>query len=222
MYLKYCEGKDLEILRSKYKNEIESLPLKNDDSTYKNFIIYDFVMNSNGEKNKFVDCGAGPSSLAWLLCEHFEEGHMIDISVKNSFQRENLYHNIGDFFTYIESHEDNTINYALDGCSLTHFEYGENGNTGLLKAADSLYRKIKNGGYVVIASDVISHTDESYYNQNEFIKVDDMIRIYESSGFKLIGDFNYDTLNEDFNINVDYHGISQFKVTYCNLIFKKI
>jgi len=222
MYLKYCEGKDLEILRSKYKNEIESLPLKNDDSTYKNFIIYDFVMNSNGEKNKFVDCGAGPSPLAWLLCEHFKEGHMIDISVSNTFQRENLYHNIGDFFTYIESHEDNTINYALDGCSLTHFEYDENGNTGLLKAADSLYRKIKNGGYVVIASDVISHTDESYYNQNEFIKVDDMIRIYESSGFKLIGDFNYDTLNEDFNINVDYHGISQFKVTYCNLIFKKI
>ena len=174
MYLKYCEGKDLEILRSKYRNEIESLPLKNDDSTYKNFIIYDFVMNSNGEKNKFVDCGAGPSSLAWLLCEHFEEGHMIDISVKNSFQRKNLYHNIGDFFTYIESHEDNTINYALDGCSLTHFEYGENGNTGLLKAADSLYRKIKKGGYVVIASDVIAHTDESYHNQNEFVKVDDI------------------------------------------------
>ena len=40
MYLKYCEGKDLEILRSKYTNKIESLPLKNDDSTYKTFIIY--------------------------------------------------------------------------------------------------------------------------------------------------------------------------------------
>ena len=107
-------------------------------------------------------------------------------------------------------------------CALTHFEYGEEGNTGLVKAADSLYRKIKEGGYLVIASDVIAHTDESYHNQNEFVKVDDMIRIYESAGFKLIGDFNYDTLNEDFDINVDYHGISQFKVTYCNLIFKKI
>jgi hypothetical protein len=222
MYLKYCEGKDLEILRSKYKNEIESLPLKNDDSTYKNFIIYDFVMNSNGEKNKFVDCGAGPSSLAWLLCEHFEEGHMIDISVKNSFQRENLYHNIGDFFTYIESHEDNTINYALDGCSLTHFEYDENGNIGLEKAANVLYRKIKKGGYLVIASDVIAHTENSYYNQKEFIKVDDMIRIYELAGFKIIGDFDYKSIDDEFTIDLEYHGISRFNLSYCNLIFQKI
>ena len=87
MYLKYCEKKDLEILRSKYKNEIENLPLKNDDSTYKNFVIYDFVLNSGGGRDKFLDCGAGPSPLAWLLCDHFKEGHMIDISVNNKLTK---------------------------------------------------------------------------------------------------------------------------------------
>ena len=40
------------------------------------------------------------------------------------------------------THEDESIDYALDGCSLTHFEYDENGNTGLVKAAKSLYQKI--------------------------------------------------------------------------------
>ena len=136
--------------------------------------------------------------------------------------RENLYHNIGDFFTYIESHEDNTINYALDGCSLTHFEYDENGNIGLEKAANVLYRKIKKGGYLVIASDVIAHTENSYYNQKEFIKVDDMIRIYELAGFKIIGDFDYKSIDDEFTIDLEYHGISRFNLSYCNLIFQKI
>jgi hypothetical protein len=153
MYLKYCEKKDLEILRSKYKNEIENLPLKNDDSTYKNFVIYDFVLNSGGGRDKFLDCGAGPSPLAWLLCDHFKEGHMIDISVNNKFTKDNLHHNIGDFFTYIETHEDESIDYALDGCSLTHFDYNEEGNVGLVKSANFLYRKIKKCGIVIFLAD---------------------------------------------------------------------
>ena len=221
MYLKYCEKKDLEILRSKYKNEIENLPLKNDDSTYKNFVIYDFVLNSDGGRDKFLDCGAGPSPLAWLLCDHFKEGHMIDISVNNKFTKDNLHHNIGDFFTYIETHQDGSIDYALDGCSLTHFDYNEEGNVGLVKSANFLYKKIKKGGYVIVASDVLSHLDESDYGQNEFIKVKDMIGIYESAGFNLAGEFDYDSINDDFIIDLDYHGRSRFNLTYCNLVFKK-
>ena len=221
MYLKYCEKKDLEIIRSKYKNEIENLPLKNDDSTYKNFIIYDFVLNSDGGREKFLDCGSGPSPLAWLLCDHFKEGHMIDISVNNTFAKDNLYHNKGNFFSYIETHGDNTIDYALDGCSLTHFEYNEKNNAGLIKSANSLYRKIKKGGYVVVASDVLSHLDESDHNQKEFIKVKDMIEIYESAGFNMIGEFDYNSINDDFIINLDYHGRSRFDLAYCNIIFKK-
>ena len=222
MYLKYCQKTDLEYLREKYSSEIQHLTTKNEDSTYKNFIIYDFVINSDGGRDKFLDCGAGNSPLAWLLCDHFKDGYMVDLEFKNSFTKENLHHNISDFFSYIETHDDDSINYALDVCALTHFEYGEEGNTGLVKAADSLYRKIKRGGYLVIASDVLSHTDMSSHNQNEFIRVDDMIKIYESAGFKLIGDFNHDSLNEDFDIDVDYHGISKFKITYSKIIFTKI
>jgi hypothetical protein len=221
MYLKYCNKKDLEYLKSKYSKEIQNLPLQNDDSTYKNFIIYDFILNSNGGRNKFVDCGSGPSPLAWLLCSYFNEGHMIDLSVKNNFSKDNLYHNIGDFFSYIEKHEDESIDYALDGCSLTHFEYDDSGNTGLVKSAESLYRKIKKGGYVVIASDVLSHLDNSDYDQKEFIRAKDMIRIYESAGFKMIGEFDYDSIDKDFIIDLEYHGRSRFNLVYCNLIFKK-
>ena len=221
MYLKYCGKKDLEYLISKYKKEIENLPLQNNDSIYKNFIIYDFVLNSIGGRDKILDCGSGPSPLTWLLCDHFKEGHMIDISVKNPFQKRNLYHNIGDFFTYLETHENNSIDYALDGCSLTHFEYNEKGNTGLIKSANSLYPKMKKGGYVVIASDVLSHLDKLNPDQKEFVKVKDMIEIYESSGFKMIGEFDYNSINEDFTINIDYHGKFRFDLSYCNLIFIK-
>ena len=221
MYLKYCNRKDLEYLKSRYEEEIKNLPLKNDDSTYKNFVIYDFVLNSNGGRDKFIDCGSGPSPLAWLLCDYFKEGHMIDISVNNKFSKGNLYHNVGDFFSYIETHDNESVDYALDGCSLTHFEYGEHGNTGLVKSAESLYRKIKKGGYVVIASDVISHLDPSDYGQKEFLRAKDMINIYESAGFKLIGEFDYSSIDEDFIIDLDYHGKSRFNLAYCNLIFKK-
>ena len=222
MYLKYCEKKDLEYLRERYKGEIQNLYLKNDDCTYKNFVIYDFVLNSDGGREKFVDCGSGPSPLAWLLCDFFKDGHMIDISVRNPFEKENLHHNIGDFFSYMESHDDNSIDYALDGCSIIHFEYNDSGNSGLERAADVLSRKVKSGGYLVIATDVISHLDPSYHGQREFLKVDDMIKIYESKGFKLIGDFNYNSINDDFVIDLEYHGISRFNLTYCNIIFKKI
>jgi hypothetical protein len=146
---------------------------------------------------------------------------MIDLSVKNNFSKDNLYHNIGDFFSYIEKHEDESIDYALDGCSLTHFEYDDSGNTGLVKSAESLYRKIKKGGYVVIASDVLSHLDNSDYDQKEFIRAKDMIRIYESAGFKMIGEFDYDSIDKDFIIDLEYHGRSRFNLVYCNLIFKK-
>lgn len=222
MYLKYCEKKDLEYLRERYKEEIQNLYLKNDDCTYKNFVIYDFVLNSDGGREKFVDCGSGPSPLAWLLCDFFKEGHMIDISVKNHFRKENLHHNIGDFFSYMETHDDNSIDYALDGCSIIHFEYSKDRNSGLEKAAEVLSRKIKPGGYLVIASDVIPHLSTSYHGQSEFLKVDDMIKIYEDRGLKLIGDFNYDTINDEFVIDLEYHGISRFNLTYCNIIFKKI
>jgi hypothetical protein len=221
MYLKYCEKKDIDFLREKYSKEIEYLPLKNDDSTYKNFIIYDFIKNSDGKKGKFVDCGSGPSPLSWLLCDMFEEGHMIDISVKNNFNKSNLYHNIGDFFSYMETHEDETIDYALDGCSIIHFNYDENGNIGLQKAAEILSRKIKKNGYFVMASDVISHKETTYFNQNEFVKVDDIIKTFELNGFKLIGDFNYDSMDKECTIQLEYHGKSVFEITYCSLIFKK-
>jgi hypothetical protein len=222
MNLKYCQREDLDYLKQKYQKEIEHLYLKNDDCTYKNFIIYDFVLNSDGGRDKFVDCGSGPSPLAWLLCDYFKDGYMIDVSVKNPFQKPNLHHNIDDFFSYMETHDDDSIDYALDGCSITHFEYNSKSNTGLLKAADVLYRKVKKGGYLVIASDVLSHFDQSNHDQGEFITVKDMIDIYESKGFKLIGDFDYNSLNEEYVIDLEYHGISRFNLAYSNLIFKKL
>ena len=48
-----------------------------------------------------------------------------------------------------------------------------------------------------------------------------MIGIYESAGFNLAGEFDYDSINDDFIIDLDYHGRSRFNLTYCNLIFKK-
>ena len=222
MYLKYVNKKDLEYLKEKYKSQIEHFLYKSDDCIYKNLLIYDFVSNSVGEKDKFIDCGAGPSALAWLLCDFFKDGYTIDVEVKNHFHKNNLHSNIGDFFSYMENHEDESINYALDGCSITHFERNEKENTGLKKAADILYKKIKKNGYFVMASDVISHLDSSCHNQTEYIKVKDMIKIYESKGFKMIGDFDYNSLDENFYIDIDYKGISKFKLTYCNLIFQKI
>ena len=80
---------------------------------------------------------------------------------------------------------------------------------------------MKSGGYLVIATDVLSHLDQSYHGQGEFIKVKDMIDIYESKGFKLIGDFDYGSLNDEYVIDLEYHGISRFNLTYSNIIFKK-
>jgi hypothetical protein len=193
----------------------------NVDCLYKNFSILDLVLNTSGGRKKFLDCGSGPSPLSYLLCEYFEEGHMIDIGVANPFNRENLHHNIGDFFEYLSKIEDYSLDYALDGCSVTHFKYDNEKNTGLIEASSLLSKKIKKGGYFIMSTDVIGHDDGVKYNQSEFLKTNDIINIFEKNNLILTTEFDYDSLEKNFNIDLDYHNRFRINLNYCNLTFQK-
>jgi len=218
---KYCEKSDLSYLKNKYSKYIQYFITSSDDCLFKNLSIIDFAINNNGPKDKFIDCGSGPSPLAWILCDYFTDGYMIDISVSNQFAKDNLHHNIGDFFSYIQSHEDSSIDYAFDGCSITHFEHDSYNNIGFNRSAELLSKKIKDGGYVVMSTDVIDHLVNNRV-QMEYLKVSDIIEIFNSNGFKLISNFDYDSLNDDCSINLNYYGRSMIKLVYCNLTFQKI
>lgn len=146
---------------------------------------------------------------------------MIDIGVKSPFNKDNLYHNIGDFFEYLNGVDDDSLDYALDGCSLTHFDYNDNENVGLKKTSNLLSKKLKKGGYLVMSSDVISHLVEGAQNQSEFLKVDEIIKIFEDNNLKLISSFNYDSLDGNFEIDLNYHNRFRIILNYCNLVFKK-
>jgi hypothetical protein len=188
---------------------------------YKNLSILDFVSNNISSKDRFLDCGSGPSPLAYILCDQFSEGYMIDISVRNSFVKKNLHHNIGDFFEYLCTIPDGSLDYALDGCSLIHFNYNNYENVGLVRASELLSKKIKNNGYLVMSSDVISHLQEEKLNQSEFLKVENIINIFNRNDLHLICDFDYDSLDENFNINLNYHNRFMINLNYCNLVFQK-
>lgn len=219
---KYCSKPDLEYYKQKYSQYISLFETPNDDSLFKNLSILDFVINVNANKDIFIDCGSGPSPLSYLLCDYFKDGFMIDKSVKNKFKKSNLHHNIGDFFNFLIDFEDYSIDFALDGCSLTHFGYDEHSNWGLKKTSELFSKKIKKGGFFVMSTDVLSHNSNNNYSQHEFIKVNDIIEIFNKVGFDLISEFDYSSIDDDFKIDLDYHGKFRLNLYYCNLVFKKV
>jgi 2-polyprenyl-3-methyl-5-hydroxy-6-metoxy-1,4-benzoquinol methylase len=218
---KYCESNDITFIQEKYKNIIEMFVTKSDDCLFKNFSIYDFIIKNNLFGKKCMDIGAGTSGLGYILCDRFEEVIIVDMAEKNNFHHKNLKHIRANFFEYADILEDNSFDLIVESCAITHFEHNTEENTGLQKCASIIQRILKPDSYFIMSSDVISEDSTDTVGQKEFIKASEIINIFANNGLKLINTFNYNTINNNCVIKLNYNKNLNFTLNYANFVFKK-
>lgn len=222
MYNKYITRTDLDTLKTKYAHHLNKFDNKKDDSLFKNLNILSFVEDSitPNTNKKVIDIGGGHSPLGMILTDLFENVYCVDLEFSNKNVTKNIVVR-DDFFNYIKNHNDGTFDYMVDSCALTHFAHNSQSNIGLETAAQLIYNKLKPGGYFVMSTDVLPHTIPDTYNQKEFIYSKEIIEIFEKQNFKLTSTFDYDSIEPEHEIHLDYHGKCNMILNYCSLIFKK-
>ncbi len=222
MYNKYVTRQDLNLLKQKYQSRINKFDNQKDDSLFKNLNILSFIEENitSANNKKAIDIGGGNSPLGTFLAEIFDKVYCVDLE----FANKNITKNIvvrDDFFNYIKNHQDETFDFMVDSCALTHFQHTDVANTGLERAASLIRNKLKTGGYFVMSSDVLPHTIKDSYSQKEFLYPTEIITIFENAGMKLTGTFDDTSIEPEHEIHLDYHGKCNMILNYVSLIFKK-
>jgi ubiquinone/menaquinone biosynthesis C-methylase UbiE len=219
--LKYCEANDVSIIHKKYEDLIKIFVTKSDDCIFKNFSIYDFILNNKITGNRCLDIGAGTSALGFLMCKYFEKVYIVDMAEPNNFQHDKLIHVRDNFFNYSKSLDDNFFDTIVESCAITHFEYNKEENLGIKKCAIEINRLLKPNGYFIMSSDVIPEDSKESIGQKEFIKVSEIIDIFKSNNLNLIKSFDYSTKDNGLTIKLDYNNNPNFTLNYANLVFQK-
>ena len=178
MFCKYCTQKDLEYIKTIYAEQIELFAHKANDALFKNFAAYDFIVTNKIKGDRCLDIGAGPSALGFLLCDYFEEVNLIDLDVSNNFVHNNLKKELGDFFNFAEKLPVNSFDVIIDACSITHFAYNNERNTGLDKCAIIIEKIIKSNGYFIMTSDVLPPFDMKNTNQMRIYYVEFLLNVW--------------------------------------------
>lgn len=180
-------------------NSIDVLP----DAPFKYCNIMNTISKLNITIDTLLEPGCAYCSLSACLCKKYNinncylfdynnvSGHDINNTQQNIFDSNNINTKIlfkgGDFFKRIDEVPDNSIDVAIDGCSITHFG-GKDGINCWNTAAKTLYTKLKKNGYMIISSDVkhSENIEESYGAINdEFIYPNDIIKIFEQNDYQL-------------------------------------
>jgi len=105
---------------------------------------------------------------------------------------------LNDALAEVKMMDDDSVDVFTDVCAVTHFNASftdEYSNMGWKNIADQVYRVLKMGGKFIITTDVnINNTI------GEFIPPLSIIKIVESSGLKLCGDYEVESESTDFHI----------------------
>lgn len=175
-------------LIKQYYNDQHSF---NNDAIWKwSYILY-CVDLLKLKPNIVLDIGSGTSCIGLILKDY----------LKSTYQHDSLIHlntllpkyndlcvgvdgielKQGDFFKY----DFGSTKYDLiyDSCALTHFDSRsrESFNDGLMRAGKIIYNLLNDDGYFIITSDINFNS-----THGEFINPTNMIKIFNSIGFKLV------------------------------------
>lgn len=221
MFCKYCSSDDIKSIENFYSNQIRLFAHKAHDALFKNFAPYHFIQSNQIKGTRCIDIGAGPSPLGFLLCDYFEEVHLIDLDVPNNFQHSRLVKKLGNFFDYVKNIPQDYFDFAIDGCSITHFEYNQEKNIGLEKCAEAIRRLLRTDGIFIMTSDVLPPTDYRNTNQKQYLKVPEIIEIFENYNLHLIKDFDYASYNTEMVVKLNWNNDADFTLNFANMIFKK-
>jgi SAM-dependent methyltransferase len=143
------------------------------------------------EENKIVvDLGCSSSPLPHIVSSLGHDVTGIDISdVGHSFSGSLVRMILNDALAEVKEMDDNTVDYFVDSCAVTHFNRAHSdkiNNQGWKDISEQIYRVLKPGGKFIIVSDVDIKNEFG-----EFIKPELVVKLIESSGLTLLGACDY-------------------------------
>jgi len=154
-------------------------------------------------KLKVIDLGAGDGCTPHIIASFGHDVTAIDIANTNHFCTNSLVKMVlNDALAEVKMMDDNSVDLFTDVCAVTHFNSSfsnEYPNLGWKNISDQVYRVLKQNGKFIITTDVDVNN-----NSGEFITPLSIIKIVESSGLKLCGD--YEEEYEDTDFHIPYNG----------------
>lgn len=192
-----------EIVENEYPKNFPHIDLwRKDDAILKWISVLKEVKNIGANNLKVVDLGSGSGCTPHIISSWGHDVTAIDIANINHFCQNSLVKMIlNDVLIEIKDMEDSSVDVFTDVCAVTHFNDSHDnsfGNLGWKEVSDQVYRVLKTKGRFIVSTDV------NVLNEyGEFIKPEKIIEIVESSGLNLIGDYNKQYEDTDFNILYD-------------------
>jgi len=209
--LEFCKGK---VQEYGYLDKFPHINWHSDDAIMKWGLIADYFEKINKTEKKVVDLGCSNSPLPHIISSLGYEVSAIDISdINHAFSGSLVRMILNDALTEIKDMQDNTVDYFVDSCAVTHFNNSHTNkinNQGWKDIAEQIHRVLKPGGKFIIVSDVDIKNEFG-----EFIKPELVVKLIESSGLSLIGSCDYSE-PDPFTIHC-----GEYTLQVANFIFEK-
>lgn len=210
---------DLEFYKNKvkeyeYHNKFFHVNWHSDDAIMKWGLIADYFRELHDVEKKVVDLGCSNSPLPHIISSFGYDVTGIDVSdISHSFSGSLVRMILNDALAEVKEMEDNSVDYFVDSCAVTHFNRAHTdkvNNQGWKDIAEQVHRVLKPGGKFIIVSDVDIKNEFG-----EFIKPELVVKLIESSGLSLVGSCDYSE-SDPFTIHC-----GEYTLQVANFIFEK-
>jgi SAM-dependent methyltransferase len=209
--LKFCKDK---VEQCEYVNKFPHSTWATDDALMKWILIADYFEKLDETGKTVVDLGCSSSPLPHIVSSLGHDVTGIDISdVSHPFSGSLVRMILNDALAEVTNMQDNTVDYFVDSCAVTHFNRAHTNkinNQGWKDIAEQVHRVLKPGGKFIIVSDVDIKNEFG-----EFIKPELVVKLIESSGLSLIGSCDYSE-PDPFTIHC-----GEYTLQIANFIFEK-
>ena len=209
--LEFCSNK---VKEYGYLDKFPHINWSSDDAIMKWGLIANYFKELSETEKNVVDLGCSNSPLPHIISSLGYDVTAIDISdVSHSFSGSLVRMVLNDALAEVKDMRDNSVDYFLDSCAVTHFNgfhTNKINNQGWKDIAEQVYRVLKPGGKFIIVSDVDINNEFG-----EFIKPELVIKLIESSGLNLIGTCDYSE-PDPFTIHC-----GEYTLQVSNFIFEK-
>jgi SAM-dependent methyltransferase len=209
--LLFCKEK---VEQYEYQTKFPHQNWISEDAVMKWTFIANYFEELNEKDKIIVDLGSSSSPLPHIISSFGHDVTAIDISdISHSFSGSLVRMILNDALAEIKQMEDDSVDYFIDSCAVTHFNRSHSdkiNNQGWKDISDQIYRVLKPGGKFIIVSDVDVKNEFG-----EFIKPELIVKLIESSGLTLLGSCNYSEQNP-FTMHV-----GEYTLQVAKFIFEK-
>jgi len=143
---------------------------------------------------KVVDLGVGEGPVPHIICDQGYDVTGVDnMRIDHPFKTSLVQMIKRDAIEFLTDIDDESVDVFTDSCSVTHFDFGRGQNPGWKSVLSGVYKKLKPGGYFLIATDC--HSLSKRKRDGEFLLGEEIAATAKECGFTLTTEFNDDKMD---------------------------